>query len=439
MNRRTFLALSAAATACTRAKDDSADTAPQGSPPRDPEPDEWVPEGVIDLDAFAWGIQTGDAGTDRVFVSVRSTETRLEVVLMVADGDGWVEERRLEVDCDHRATFVLDGLVADTAYRLAAWGASGRSEVARFRTALAADQDRLLVFGMTSCVGRPNAPWPNLAFVPGEELDFMGFLGDLVYADGSQNLQDFRDEYDQAYSTEGLRLATNSTSIIATWDDHEVDNNWTEEPPEDGVVAAATQAFQEACPQDTSGTLWRALRYGAVADVFVLDSRGERIPDEGVYLSPEQLQWLIDEVQSSTARFKLIFNSVPITDFEALLGGAQEQDRWTGFPEQREAILSALEGIPGVVWLSGDLHFAALTWVGQPGDLGQNQPEVLCGPSGSRRNPFPALYTGDRTQFPELLSEWNWVRFEADATLGTLRVQFIGDDGGTLADHTLSV
>ena len=124
---------------------------------------------------------------------------------------------------------------------------------------------------------------------------------------------------------------------------------------------------------------------------------------------------------------------------EALLEGAQEQDRWTGFPEQREAILSALEGIPGVVWLSGDLHFAALTWVGQPGDLGQNQPEVLCGPSGSRRNPFPALYTGDRTQFPELLSEWNWVRFEADATLGTLRVQFIGDDGGTLADHTLSV
>lgn len=448
MDRRRFLALTAAAAACTEGTDsgldsgldsggDSAD--PIGSPERAAEPSEWEPEGTLDADAFAWGIQTGDATTDSVQVSIRSNEGTLRVVLVVADEDGWTRDREEEHPCEHRANFALDGLRPDTAYRLVAYGSAGRSAVARFRTALAEDQDRKLIFGVTSCIGRPNAPWPNLAFVPGEELDFFGLLGDTVYADDARTLEEYRGFYDEAYSTEGLNLAALSTSMVATWDDHEVTNNWDSEDVAESRVADAKAAFLEACPQvrGPDGVMWRSLRWGTVVEIFVLDSRGERDASVGQYLSDAQKAWLVEGVTNSPAAFKLVFNSVPISDLSDLLGDAQAADRWSGFPTQRAEVLTALDDVPGVIWLTGDLHFAALTWTGKQGDPGAGQPEVLCGPSGSNRNPLAALYTGDTTQFPILLSEWNWVRFEADAALGTLRVQFIGDDASVLAESTL--
>ena len=441
MDRRRFLALTAAAAACKDAKPDSGlDTeAPVGSPERDAEPVEWEPEGALDAAVFAWGVQTGDATADSVQVSIRCTEPSLRVGVVVADGEAWTQEREEEHDCDHRASFSLDGLSPDTAYRLVAYASEGRSAVARFRTALAEDQDRKLVFGVTSCIGRPNAPWPNLALVPGEELDFFGLLGDTVYADDARTLDEYRGFYDEAYSTEGLYLAALSTSMVATWDDHEVTNNWDSEDVAESRIADAKAAFLEACPQvlGPDGVMWRSLRWGTVVEIFVLDSRGERDHATGQYLSEAQKTWLLEGVSNSPAAFKLVFNSVPITDLTDLLGDAQAADRWSGFPTQRAEVLSALDDVPGVIWLTGDLHFAALTWTGKLGDPGAAQPEVLCGPSGSNRNPLAALYTGDTTQFPILLSEWNWVRFEADAALGTLRVQFIGDDASVLAESTL--
>lgn len=454
MDRRHFLALSTAATlaACKPPHEETGSDGPgPTSPPRIIEPDEWEPEGEVDLVVFAWGIQTGDARPDAVEVSIRCNEETLTLVLVKADGRTWVAEREVVLACEHRARTTLSDLSPDTAYRLVAYLGEGageiRSEVARFRTALASGQDRIVVFGVTSCISKANAPWPNLIHMGGHQLDFLGLLGDTIYADHSgfsaTTLEQYREVYDDAYPIEGLYEALRHTSSIATWDDHEVYNNWNEADLPQAQIDAAREAFLEGLPQTSgpTGAMWRSLGWGAVLDVFVLDSRGERVYGTDQYLSAEQEQWFIDGLKASTARFKLIFNSVPITDFSDVLGTAEADDRWSGFEVQRTRILKAIDdaGIEGVVWLAGDLHFAAVTWVGKTGEVGASQPEVLCGPSGSRLNPVGALYVGDRTQFPILLSEWNWVRFEANAARGTLQLQFIGDDASVLEETTLAL
>ncbi len=448
MDRRTFISLGAAVSVgsgCWRRSDtgETGETGLAGSPWRDPEPAEWEPEGELDLVSFRWGIQTGDARPDAVELSIRSDEPNLRVVVARAEGGDWVVDRELELPCEHRARTTLEGLSPDTAYRVVAYIASGRSEVARFRTALAEGQgDRKLVFGATSCIGRSNAPWPNLLQIPAHELDFLILLGDTVYADEAFSLEEYRAYYDEAFSTEGLYEALRDNSAVATWDDHEVDNNWFPASVPELQLDAAGQAFREALPQTEgpSGGIWRKLTWGSVAELFVLDCRGERVPDEGLYVSEEQLSWLIEELKASTATFKLVLNSVPITDISDIVGQAEADDRWSGFEEQRTRLLSAIDeaGIEGVVWLAGDLHFSAVTWVGRQGDPGASQPEIFCGPSGSRRNPIGALYQGDRTQFPVMFSEWNWVLFVADPLLGTLQAQFIGDDGSVLEEITLA-
>ena len=50
-----------------------------------------------------------------------------------------------------------------------------------------------------------------------------------------------------------------STSIIATWDDHEVDNNWSFEENFSEQFLSALSAFRNAFPQriGTEGGIWR--------------------------------------------------------------------------------------------------------------------------------------------------------------------------------------
>jgi len=77
-------------------------------------------------------------------------------------------------------------------------------------------------------------------------------------------------------------------------------------------------------------------------------------------------------------------NSVPITEFPF----PYASDRWEGYPAQRAEILSFIDDnlISGVVWLSGDFHFASVGRVSLFGP-GSNQTEILAGPGAQ----FPNL------------------------------------------------
>lgn len=443
LSRRALVRLAAASAAVPllpacpgSGKDDTADT---GAPLRSPEPPPWDAPGAEDLAAFPLAPVLGDATTSGARLGLYTTLPTVELVVMEADGEGWVErERRTLTPVDGYLSAELTGLAADTAYALALYAdVDRRSPVLRLRTAAATE--RVVVFGATSCLGGHNPEQPSLAFVPDDALDFFCLLGDFVYADGSRTLEDYRAFYQDTLAIPAVRAALASTSVVATWDDHELDNNWSWEDVDQAWYDVALACFREALPQGVgpSGGMWRKLSWGPTVDVFVLDCRSER--RDGNYVSAAQMDWLKAELAASTARFKILLNSVPITDLSALFGDSLVEDRWQGYPAQREEILAFVrdQGLAGVLWVTGDVHFAAVTRVDPEGGTGAGQWEVFTGPAGSTPNVLVDVYTGN-PQYEWLSSAWNWARFTCDPAAGTVLVEFIGDDGSVLHSAELA-
>lgn len=450
MKRRRFLQMgliAALVPACKPTGKDS-DTAAGSpgtpAPERPTEPAAWEPEGSEDRTVFPHRVQVGDATDTTAIVALFCTAASVTLVLVAATDVGWEEVERQEglAPTDGFLQVTLSGLAADTAYSVVAYAdATIRSAPTRFRTALAADGWRQISFGATSCLGSTDVPWPSLSHAAGERVDFFCLLGDLVYADGSVTLEDYRAEYAAAFSQQGLLDLTTSTSFIATWDDHEVDNNWSWESVSQDQYDAALQAFTEHMPMAvTPGVtpIWRKLSWGAVLDVFVLDCRSERL--DGDYISTEQMDWLKEGLAASTARFKIILNSVPITDLSAIFSDLEEDDRWDGFPEQRSEILSwiAQKSIQGVLWVTGDVHYAQIGHVDPEGGIAASAWEVLVGPAGSTGNVLADVFVGD-PQYAWLSSAWNWCRFDCDPGLGTIRVRHFDDTGAAISDMTLGL
>ncbi|MEZ4235231.1 MAG: alkaline phosphatase D family protein [Myxococcota bacterium] len=375
-------------------------TPTETTPPTGPGPEPataWSPPGTVDDVTFACGVQTGDALPDGIVVHVRQTgEPVLDLALAVGVDGGWQEVPLDAVGLVPDEGVVraeITGLLPDHTYSVVAYTAdhSRRSLVARFRTALAPGDQRVIRFGATSCLGSLGAPWRSMSRVAQDpaKLDFFLLLGDTIYADeGLEPAGDWEGHWSEALAIDGLRDITAATSVVATWDDHEVDNDFLvwEEPDE---VAAGLSAFLRAVPQrpGPNGLLWRKVSWGDAVDLFVLDCRGERSP--GAYLSDAQRDWLERELLASTARFKVILNSVPITNMDDLLFGVANSDGWMDYEDDRDRILDHIadNGITGVLWVSGDVHWGAIATVDLPGSGRPDQIEVICGPAGSLVNP----------------------------------------------------
>ena len=393
---------------------------------------------------FPSGLQTGDALTDAVIVTLFTTATQvsLHVALVHPRGQYLVTEVEGLVPVDGYLRAEVTGLDADTEHVIyARSGDSSRSHLGRFVTALAPGESRTLRFGVTSCIGSSDEPWANLSHLADRPLDAMLYLGDFVYCDGSVTLQDYRDHYRYSLGVPGLFDINHATSAVATWDDHEVDDNWSWEAPSiPERFEYALQAFRESVPQreGSAGQIWRKVSWGAVADIFVLDCRSERIDDR--YISVEQMDWLKQGLSDSTATFKLIINSVPIIDFQDWIASIQVEDRWQGHPDEREEILSHIEdnGISGVLWLSGDMHFGSVCHVSRDGEVGDSQWEIMAGPSGSAINP-QTLIPHEEPQYDTVIDVNNAVLLVLDPDAGTAQANFIDDSGDVIASKTLQL
>jgi phosphodiesterase/alkaline phosphatase D-like protein len=398
---------------------------------------EWVPSGDEDLGVFPHGLQVGDVTATSAVLSVRpdAPEVRIEVVGL--DDDGWwpvhTDQHLLD---DRAAQHELTGLQPDTRY---AWVArttdATRSVLGRFRTP--PTSDRIVRFGAVSCLGG-NLPWPCLSRAAEDDLDVFLFLGDTVYADWGF-FESVQEKWDTALAQQGMRDLCASTSVIATWDDHEVDNNFTPENTDAWVIDEGRRAFREALPQRVGdqGQIWRRLPWGDVVEFFVLDCRGERIA--GDYISRAQLDWLKQGLADSTARFKVVLNSVPITDlsFVPIAGDIDAYDRWQGYPEQRQELVDHCAGIEGVLFVSGDFHVGAAAYIEPENAPGGHLKEILCGPGGSPISSAYALIP-EGGRLPMIITQFNYTRFECDPDRGQITVSWIGNGGEVLGSLTMT-
>lgn len=342
----------------------------------------------------------------------------------------------------------VDGLLPSSEHRFAFIEVENgvavrRSALGRFRTAMDPEAAQPLRFAASACTknGRSMAPLEQAG--NRSDLAFFALLGDTSYNDGAATRADFRTLWAQNLSTVGYRRVRAATSVVATWDDHEISNNWNPETINQTVLAEGTAAFFEHLPMRhpaAPGRIWRSIRHGRTAEVFLLDGRSERRPStrtsaSAQYLSRAQLDWLKAGLAASPCTFKVIMNSVPITNFPGLFD-LLSSDRWEGYAAQRTEILSFIENerIGGVLWVSGDFHLGSAGRV-SPSGVGRNAIEVLAGPGAQSANPLLWTLAGN-SQFDFTTGTNNTTHFELDPATRKATVSFHSGTGAVLATRS---
>ncbi|WP_320772716.1 alkaline phosphatase D family protein [Streptomyces sp. CRN 30] len=384
----------------------------------------------IKEDPFTLGVASGDPLPDSVLLW-----TRLAPQPYQADG-GLPAERitvRWEVAHDERFRRVVGrgtatahpefhhtvhvevpGLDAGRAYfyrfRTGRW----TSDTGRTRTAPAPGSRALaLTFAAVSCQAYHDGYWTAYRHLAQEDVDVVFHLGDYLYeyavnaVGGARNyknhalpdhfnhetvtLEDYRLRYALYKTDPDLRAAHAAHPFVVTWDDHETENNYAGDVPENDVPpeefllrrAAAYRAYFEnqplRRPQRPDGSdmrLYRRLHWGRLAQFDILDTRQYRSDhaygDGWQTPGPEsedpartmtgatQERWLLDGWARSRARWNVVPQQVTFSQRRNATGDAYKvsMDSWDGYPASRERVLAGAEatGVENLMVLTGDVH-----------------------------------------------------------------------------------
>ncbi|MCC5950781.1 MAG: alkaline phosphatase D family protein [Acidimicrobiia bacterium] len=274
------------------------------------------------------------------------------------------------------------------------------SPVGRTRTAPAVDcVPGQLRFGLATCQNYRHGYYTAHANLANEDLDLVFHVGDYIYESSGQGpvrptpgvattLEDYRARYALYRSDPDLQAAHAAFPWVVTWDDHEVEDNYAADLDKHGNDpatflprrAAAYRAWWEnqatRLPPPTGPDLpiHRRLRWGRLADLWVLDTRQYRsnqpcgdggaplcddnFDPELTMLGDAQEAWLTDGLLSSEARWNVLAQQVVFGDMQ--IGTAVNHDQWDGYPLARQRLLDlfASEDVANPVVLSGDLHAA---------------------------------------------------------------------------------
>ena len=213
----------------------------------------------------------------------------------------------------------------------------------------------------------------------------------------AETLEEYRGRYKYNLMDHNLRKFNAQVPTVWLWDDHEITNNWSPSKNLDDdkryteknittLVKRGTTAALEYAPirynKTTAGkSIYRNLPYGPLLELFVLDMRSYRGPNnhnrqeksgvDTAYLGHDQLNWLKTGLKKSTALWKVIAADMPIG--LSLKDGVDKQNR-TQFENLANGDGSALgreleiaellafakqEEISNMVWFTADVHYCA--------------------------------------------------------------------------------
>ena len=223
---------------------------------------------------------------------------------------------------------------------------------------------------------RPGPPYGRDPAIYGvmaaQSPDLTLWMGDNIY----WREPDFDDEvamsarYAKWRSLPQLQPLLRTGSHLATWDDHDYGPN--DANSSYTFKATSLKLFQRywANPSaglpDAPGVFTRASR--SDVEFFILDNRWYRDADRSVLtdkrmLGTAQMAWLRNALTQSRATWKVIING------SQMFNDLNRFEGWNHFPQERQAFVDWLtaQRVPGVLFLSGDRHFAAAFRVDRPG------------------------------------------------------------------------
>jgi len=261
-----------------------------------------------------------------------------------------------------------------------------------------------LTMAFASCSNYPAGFFTAYRHLAEEQPDLVLHLGDYQYEYGAApnpigravvgpetvTLANYRQRHAQYKTDPDLQLAHAAAPWLVVWDDHEVDNNYADEIPENPIDAptfrerraAAYRAYYESMPLRRSSVplgpdlqLYRRVRWGRLATFHLLDTRQYRSDQacgDGYQDCPDaadparslpgtpQEDWLADGFQQSDTRWDLLAQQVFFgrRDNDAGAATTVSMDSWDGYPASRDRLVQAWQGaqVRNPVVLTGDVH-----------------------------------------------------------------------------------
>ena len=384
---------------------------------------------------FALGIASGDPTPDGVVLWTRlipadpgAAVNPLTVHWEVADDTAFsriVQRGQAQAlpEWGHSVHVELQGLQPDHWYHYRFHHSGATSATGRTRTAPAlTDLPARLRVVFASCQRWEHGYYAAWRQVVADAPDLVLFLGDYIYEyacpkdisglarvhslRAAQTLADYRDRYALHKSDPLLQAAHAACPWSATWDDHEVQNDYAGQLGRDGDAAtfaamrvAGWQAFYEHMPLRASSLargvgalqVYRGLSWGRLAQLHLLDARqfrqwqacrkpgssgaGSVRPSDcaawgdptRTLLGAEQEQWLDQRLADGAAVAGASDTNAPrwsVIAQQTLFSprhhpsGKRSTDTWDGYPAARARLLQSLQRHPqrNTVLLGGDIH-----------------------------------------------------------------------------------
>ena len=362
-----------------------------------------TPDGMV-----LWTRLMGDLGTAAIPVRWEVADDEA-MRSMVASGiteahPAWAHSVHIEVK----------GLAPERWYFYRFLAGDALSAVGRTRTApsLGSAAPRLR-FAFASCQHFEQGYFNAYRHIDADAPDLVAFLGDYIYESSwgashvrkhtgrgqPYTLEEYRARYALYKSDPDLQAGHAACPWIATWDDHEVVNDYAGERGDGGRQnwpfrarrTAAYRAYYEHMPlpermRPIGGEMriYTELDWGGLARFCLLDDRQYRAfqacrkegtrsapvvdPEECAELSDParsmlgatQERWLEGTLAASRARWNLLAQQTPMAQFDQKPGPGRGAwtDGWDGYPAARRKLLGyiAERKITNPVVIGGDVH-----------------------------------------------------------------------------------
>lgn len=377
----------------------------------------------FDDDPFALGVASGDpsadgfvlwtriatAGTDATWLPMHDYVVEWEV----AEDERFARivrrgEAIARADWAHSVHVEPGGLAPDRWYWYRFHCGGATSPTGRSRTLAAQGMAcARLRLAVASCQHYEHGHFSAYRHMLDDDLDLVVHVGDYIYegswgpqlrrhesARGASTLADYRNRHACYKSDPDLRAAHAACPWLATWDDHEVSNDYAGARSHYGESAAVFAARRDAAwrawyehmpvrarhrPNPGSMPLYRRIEVGDLATISLLDNRqyrsppacpdkGEMLVDCAERLSPvrtllgeRQQRWLEDGLANGGARWNVIAQQTLVAPFATRDEEGRTRwwaDGWDGYPGARTRLLDfiASRRVPDVVTLGGDMH-----------------------------------------------------------------------------------
>ncbi|HBH04342.1 MAG TPA: hypothetical protein DDZ42_20925 [Candidatus Rokubacteria bacterium] len=345
-------------------------------------------------------LTVGDVTRASAVVWARAAGAREIAVELLAPGGARAAAATIRTDRgeDFAGKVRLRGLRPGTRYAVRVRGGTG-SVSGEFVTAPARDEPARVTFLWSGDLGgggfcrRVDGGYRIFRAMARQRPDFFLFVGDTIYADRTceghdivpgaafvaTSLPQFRARHRYNREDPAVQDFFRTTSVYAIWDDHEVRNDFagSVEP----LMPTGRRAFLEywpiVPPAEEPTRLYRKFRWGRLVEVFILDTRQYRSPNTDpdgpgkTMLGGAQRRWLVDNVATSAAVWKVVVTSVPLS---VPTGRPERRDSWSnanvlgapeagrGFATERDLILRTLRerGVKNLVFVTADVHHAEL-------------------------------------------------------------------------------